>query len=107
MAIMHNDPGVACPLEVARFEKTKGRPGLIERGDEFRVRLPGPWNGPVRVIEVAPCSFRLATLEGHMEAGEIEFRAQASCPTAGSTSRSSPGLGARAGRSPSSMTALV
>lgn len=75
IAIMHNDPGVACPLEIARFEKTRGRPGLIERGDEFRVRLPGPWNGPVRVIDVTPCSFRLATLEGHMEAGEIEFRA--------------------------------
>jgi hypothetical protein len=75
MAIIQNDPGVACPLEVARFEKTKGRPGQIDRGDEFRVRLPGPWNGPVRVIEVNPCSFRLATLQGHMEAGEIEFRA--------------------------------
>ena len=75
MAIMHNDPGVACPLEIARFEKTKGRPGRIDLGDEFRVRLPGPWNGPVRVIEVTPFSFRLATVEGHMEAGEIEFRA--------------------------------
>ena len=75
MAIMQNDPGVACPLEIARFEKTKGQPGQLDRGDEFRIRLPGPWNGPVRVIEVTPCSFRLATLEGHMEAGEIEFRA--------------------------------
>lgn len=75
MAILHNDPGVACPLEIARFEKTKGRPGRIDLGDEFRVRLPGPWNGPVRVIGISACSFRLATLEGHMEAGEIEFRA--------------------------------
>jgi hypothetical protein len=77
MAVMHNDPSVACPVEVARFEKTRGRPGRIEPGDEFRVRLPGPWNGPVRVIDVTDRSFRLATLEGHMEAGEIEFRAYA------------------------------
>jgi hypothetical protein len=75
MAVMHNDPSVACPVEVARFEKTRGRPGQIEPGDEFRVRLPGPWNGPVRVIDVGEHSFRLATLQGHMEAGEIEFRA--------------------------------
>jgi hypothetical protein len=39
------------------------------------VRLPGPWNGPVRVVERTPTSLRLATLTGHMEAGEIEFRA--------------------------------
>ena len=32
-----------------------------------------PW--PVRVIDVAPGSFRLATLAGHLEAGQIEFRA--------------------------------
>ena len=75
MAVMHNDPSVACPVEVARFEKTRGSPGRIEPGDEFRVRLPGPWNGPVRVIDVGERSFRLATLEGHMEAGAIEFRA--------------------------------
>lgn len=76
MAVMHNDPSVACPVEIARFEKTKGRPGQIEPGDEFRVRLPGPWDGPVRVIEISERTFRLGTLQGHMEAGEIEFRAR-------------------------------
>jgi uncharacterized protein (UPF0548 family) len=44
-------------------------------GDEFLVRMPGPWNGPVRVISVTPTSFRLATLRGHLEAGQVEFRA--------------------------------
>ena len=44
-------------------------------GDELAVRLPGPWDGPVRVVEVTETSFRLATLRGHMEAGEIGFRA--------------------------------
>ena len=45
-------------------------------GDEYVVRMPGPWDGPVRVVESAPDSFRLATLEGHLEAGQIEFRAR-------------------------------
>ena len=46
-------------------------------GDEYVVRMPGPWDGPVRVIDVGPRSFRLATLEGHLEAGQIEFRTRA------------------------------
>ena len=36
--------------------------------------MPGPWDGPVRVVDVGSCSFRLATLAGHLEAGQIEFR---------------------------------
>ena len=44
-------------------------------GDEYVVRMPGPWDGPVRVVDVGRCSFRLATLAGHLEAGQIEFRA--------------------------------
>jgi len=39
--------------------------------------MPGPWDGPVRVIAATPTSFRLATLAGHLEAGQIEFRADA------------------------------
>ena len=38
--------------------------------------VPG-WDGPVRVVEVGRCSFRLATLAGHLEAGQIEFRSSA------------------------------
>ena len=45
-------------------------------GDEFVVRMPGPWDGPVRVVERDPdARFRLVTLAGHLEAGQIEFRA--------------------------------
>jgi hypothetical protein len=44
-------------------------------GDEFVVRMPGPWDGPVRVVALQPTSFRLATLNGHLEAGQIEFTA--------------------------------
>jgi hypothetical protein len=76
MAIVRNDPNVACPLEIARFERDDGGGGPIDVGEEMRVRLPGPWNGPVRVVDATELSFRLATLRGHMEAGEIEFRAR-------------------------------
>jgi hypothetical protein len=68
------DPNCGAPAEVAVFEKTVGEPGELRVGDEFVIRMPGPWNGPVRVIAQSPTSFRLATLRGHLEAGQIEFR---------------------------------
>ena len=46
-------------------------------GDEFVVRMPGPWDGPVRVVERNDTCFRLITLEGHLEAGQIRFSAAA------------------------------
>ncbi|MEA2508188.1 MAG: hypothetical protein QOG21_270 [Actinomycetota bacterium] len=69
------DPNVVAPTEFARFFKVGGDHDGICLGDEFTVRMPGPWDGPVRVVDVTPTSFRLATLEGHLEAGQIEFRA--------------------------------
>ena len=45
-------------------------------GDEYRVRMAGPWDGPVRVAERTPTSFRLVTIDGHLEAGQIRFSAQ-------------------------------
>jgi hypothetical protein len=62
--------------EMAVFRKTRGiRDDQLRHGDEFVVRMPGPWDGPVRVVRREADSFRLATLAGHLEAGEIEFRA--------------------------------
>jgi uncharacterized protein DUF1990 len=62
--------------EMAVFHKTRGvQDDKLRRGEEFVVRMPGPWDGPVRVVRREPDSFRLATLKGHLEAGEIEFRA--------------------------------
>jgi hypothetical protein len=75
MSVVLNDPNVACPLEIARFERALSASQALEVGEEMRVRLPGPWNGPVRVVHVSDSSFRLSTLRGHMESGEIEFRA--------------------------------
>jgi hypothetical protein len=39
------------------------------------VHMPGPWDGPARTIHVDALSFRFATLDGHLEAGQIEWRA--------------------------------
>jgi hypothetical protein len=62
--------------EMAVFRKTRGARSALRQGDEFIVRMPGPWDGPVRVVRREENSFRLATLDGHLEAGEIEFRAE-------------------------------
>jgi len=67
------------PTEFAVFQKVHGSDEELRVGDEYVVRMPGPWDGPVRVVDVTPRSFRLATLAGHLEAGQIEFRA-GPCP---------------------------
>lgn len=71
---LRSDPNEAVPLEVALFDGVRDDGGL-QAGDELTVRMPGPWDGPVRVLHVSATSFRLATLPGHPEAGQIEFRA--------------------------------
>jgi hypothetical protein len=63
------------PTKFARFQRVHGERGRLSVGDEYVVRMPGPWDGPVRVVDVGACSFRLVTLDGHLEAGQIEFRA--------------------------------
>jgi hypothetical protein len=76
MARVQADPNVVAPSALARFVKTVGEDGHMGVEDEFVVRMPGPWDGPVRTLEVTPRSFRFATLDGHLEAGQIEWRAQ-------------------------------
>jgi hypothetical protein len=71
------DPNRITPRQIARFHKVSGRDDLMQAGDEFLVHMPGPWNGPVRTVEVRPNGFRFATLSGHLEAGQIEWRARA------------------------------
>ncbi len=61
--------------EMAVFHKTRGEQGTIRAGDELVVRMPGPWDGPVLVQNRDDVSFELVTLNGHLEAGQIEFRA--------------------------------
>ena len=71
---LQGDLNLASPTKFARFQRLHGEPGRLCVGDEYVVRMPGPWDGPVRVVDVGSCSFRLATLAGHLEAGQIEFR---------------------------------
>jgi Domain of unknown function (DUF1990) len=75
MGKLQADINRASPTKFARFQLVHGERGRLAVGDEYVVRMPGPWDGPVRVVDVGSCSFRLATLEGHLEAGQIEFRA--------------------------------
>ena len=69
------NPNKLAPTEFARFTRISGEKGRMRPGDEYVVRMPGPWDGPVRVVSVTPTSFRLITLDRHLEAGQIEFRA--------------------------------
>ncbi len=74
MGRIQANPNRVSPTKFARFQQVEGREGSLRVGDEFVVRMPGPWDGPVRVVDVQARSFRLATLAGHLEAGQIEFR---------------------------------
>jgi hypothetical protein len=70
------DPDCVVPSEFATFQKVRGEEGTMRVGDEYVVRMAGPWDGPVRVVVHEPAMFRLVTLAGHLEAGQIEFRAR-------------------------------
>ena len=48
------DPNRAAPGGLAKFRKVRGEEGVMQVGDEYVVRMPGPWDGPVRVVEVTP-----------------------------------------------------
>jgi hypothetical protein len=74
MEAIQRNPNAASPTTFARFQRVRGEGRGLSVGDEFVVRMPGPWDGPVRVVQAQARSFRLATLAGHLEAGQIEFR---------------------------------
>ena len=63
------------PREVVGVRTSNGESGL-RTGDEFVVQMPGPWDGPVRVVHRDPTCLRLATLRGHLEAGQVQFHAE-------------------------------
>ncbi|MGN6257981.1 MAG: DUF1990 family protein [Solirubrobacterales bacterium] len=74
IARLTEDMNRVAPGEFASFQRLEGE-GPMRAGDDYVVRMPGPWDGPVTVVAVDETSFRLATLQGHLEAGQIEFRA--------------------------------
>ncbi len=79
IAVLAADMNQAMVPGVARFDRVGDGDHAVAVGDEFVVRMPGPWDGPVRVVDRTDdprrSSFRLATLAGHLEAGQIEFAA--------------------------------
>jgi hypothetical protein len=75
IAMIAADLDRVAPTEFASFAKVRGEAGSMEVDDEYVVRMPGPWDGPVRVVDRTPTSFRFATLAGHLEAGQIRFSA--------------------------------
>ena len=76
IATITEDPDRVAPTEFASFTKVLGEDGSMAVGDEYVVRMPGPWDGPVRVVDRTPTSFRFVTLAGHLEAGQIRFSAE-------------------------------
>ena len=51
------DPDRAAPSEFATFQKLHGDQDKLRVNDEFVVRMPGPWDGPVRVAATTPGRF--------------------------------------------------
>ncbi|MCT2587757.1 DUF1990 family protein [Actinophytocola sp. S1-96] len=80
IAALAADLNAAAPTEAAVFCKLDGPDRTVRVGDEYVVRMPSPWDGPVRVVDSTDRSFRLATLVGHLEAGQVEFRARSDGP---------------------------
>ena len=74
MAAIQADPNVLADLDLAPFTKVRGATGAMRVGDRYVIEITGPWKGAVEVVAVTPRSFRLTTLEGHMESGVIEMR---------------------------------
>jgi hypothetical protein len=72
--IVAADPNVIAPSEVLRFEKTSGKPGDLEEGDELLIRMAGPWNAPVKITRRWEEGFRFAATGGHPQIGEVELR---------------------------------
>lgn len=70
-----DDFGRFVPREVVGVRTSSGGTRL-RTGDEFVVQMPGPWDGPVRVVHLDPTCLRLATLRGHLEAGQVQFHAE-------------------------------
>src|SRR5688572_26902849 len=60
------------PLE---FSAEPGTSRVVEEGATLTLALPVRGNVQVRVVEAAPRRVRMATVEGHMLAGVIEFAA--------------------------------
>lgn len=69
------DMGRLVPREVVAVHEGDASDRPLRPGDDIVVDMPGPWNGPVRVVAADGTRLHLATMTGHLEAGQIDFRA--------------------------------
>ncbi len=78
MAAFVANPNSFSPVEFATFGEIRDpsdtRPLAV--GEDVMVRLSGPYDAPVRVVEIADDTVRLQTRDGHIEAGQIQFAAR-------------------------------
>ncbi len=94
------------PLGVRDLPEGRGREGRLSTAATATwSECPGPGTARSESSPSDATSFRLATLPGHLEAGQIEFRASART-TARSGSKSSPGPAAATGSATSSTPAF-
>ena len=73
-AIVVADPNVVLPVEVIRFEPGGAEAGPLRAGQDRLIRMAGPWNGPVRIVETGEEGFRFAGLRGGAQRGEVAYR---------------------------------
>ncbi|RLV71626.1 hypothetical protein D3C57_143905 [Streptomyces rapamycinicus NRRL 5491] len=64
------------PSEVVDIHTSQLREHGLDVADGLLVEMPGPWNGPVKVVHRDVDCLHLVTLRGHMEAGQVQFRAR-------------------------------
>ena len=65
MEVLRDDLDGVAPSGFASFQRLGPGEGMTV-GDEYVARMPGPWDGPVRVVAVTPTSFRLVTVAGRV-----------------------------------------
>ena len=73
MSVVQSDLPSFSPELLANFQRQNDQQGPLRVGEEFEIKILGPWNGSVRVTAVGATFFELVTLEGHPEAGLIRF----------------------------------
>ncbi len=93
------------PLSLARFQKARGEQGRMRLGDEWLVRMPGPWDGPVRVVDVEPDVVSLRHPRRPPRGRADRVAGLRRTRRAGSAFRSSPGRGRAIGSRRSCTTA--
>ena len=72
--IVSSDPNLVSPWEVLRWELPDSERRRLAPGDDVLIRMAGPWNGALRVIERDAERLRLQTQSGSALKGELELR---------------------------------